>query len=202
MRTTLLLAFIVLFAAFARAQEAKTAFSKTLTPYAGILMGGCVDMPVQFNAGLDRQLRPHLTLSYDLHFWNTTYECYCGDTYSNGRYTSITPSVKLSFYTGKKPGRGLIAGAGLGYMFARDRGTEQTYLSSEDGGMPVIGKNVMPGNWDFNSLAPSVSLGAGFGIFKFPVQIHTTYYFANTTQGWMAAAGGIGLKFGLKRQPR
>jgi hypothetical protein len=197
MRNTLLLIFFCMLGYCLHAQDAKTT---KYTPYASIIAGGCVNMPLSFNAGIDRQIKPHFTLSYDLHFWNTKYESYCGDMYSKGRFTSITPSVKVSYYSSKKPGRGLIATLGLGYMFARDRGIEQPYkTNTENGSIELVNEEIRPGNWDFNSLAPNFGIGFGFRLFKLPIQLHQTYYFANTTEGWMPAAGGVGVKIGLKQ---
>jgi len=172
---------------------------KPLTPYVTIIAGGCVDNPFQFVAGVQKTIRPHLSLAYDVHFWSTGYSCYCDDMYSVGKYTSVTPSVKLTYNTGKREGMGLSAGVGLGYVFARDRGTEQSYTYDKATNIYQIGKDVTPGNWDFNSIAPSVTLGVGFRVLKVPVTFQSEYYFAKTTEGWMATAGGVGLKIGLKR---
>jgi hypothetical protein len=196
---TKLFTIVALFCGLSAAAQEKSGSSKnSFVPFAGVLAGGCVDNPVAFMAGADKALNKHLTLTYDVHFWNTGYECYCADIYSVGKYTSFTPSVKLSFSTGRQAGRGLIAGVGLGYMFARDRGTEQTYTYDGVKGIAIKGDKVTPGNWDFNSLAPSVTFGLGVRILKLPVTFHSTYYFANTTEGWMPAAGGVGLKLGFR----
>jgi hypothetical protein len=192
----LLLTFYALVPVFAQKEEV---VAKPLTPYIGVIAGGCVDNPFSFLAGVQKPVMKQLTLSYDLHYWNTGYECYCDDMYSKGKFTSFTPSVKISYNTGKKESRGFILGAGLGYMFARDRGTEQPYTYDVATNTNVVTKEISKGNWDFNSIAPSVTLGVGFRLFKMPVAYKCVYYFANTTDGWMAAAGGVGFTIGFRK---
>jgi len=92
-----------------------------------------------------------------------------------------------------------VAGVGLGYMFAKDRGTEQSYTEDKLSGSIVYSTEITAGKWDFNSLAPSFNIGVGFRVLRFPVSLQTVYYFAKTTEGWMAVAGGAGVKIGLKR---
>jgi hypothetical protein len=181
------------------AQEKPSTDKKPLTPYVGVFAGGCVDNPFSFIAGVQKPLQQHITLAADIHYWNTGYECYCDDKYSIGKFRSFTPSVKISYNTGKKEGRGLIAGIGLGYMFAKDRGTEQTYLYDQLTNSYSYGKNISAGKWDFNSIAPSFNLGVGFRLLKLPVSFNSMYYFAKSTDGWMAAAGGVGFKVGLRK---
>jgi len=182
------------------AQNGKIKEKNKLVPYAGIIYGGCgVSNPVSFLAGVDKQFKPHLTVSYDLHYMNTNYECNCDDVYSKGHYSSFTPSIKLSFNSGKKTGRGLIGGVGLGYMFAKDRGTEEKYAVDPSTQKSVLSGKVVNGNWDFNSISPSVLFGVGFRILKLPVSFYNTFYFAKTTEGWNPVAGGVSCKIGFRR---
>jgi hypothetical protein len=58
---------------------------------------------------------------------------------------------------------------------------------------------VKTGKWDFSSIAPSFSLGIGFRVFKLPASFNSIYYFANSTEGWMPAAGGVGFKLGFRK---
>lgn len=173
---------------------------KTTIPFAGFLYGGCgVSNPISVLGGIQQVKTKHFSIVYDVQYWNTKYECYCDDSYYKGRFRSFTPSVRFLYNTGKKPGNGLFVGAGMGYMFAKDRGTEQTYLRNPDTQLMFVGKDVKPGKWDFNSIAPSVTWGVGFRVAKFPVAINTTWYFAKTTYGWDMVTGGMGLKMGLKK---
>ncbi len=181
------------------AQDKGASVNKLLTPYVEVLAGGCVKNPFSFMAGVQKPLKNHLALSYDIHYWNTKYECYCDDVYSKGHFISVTPSVKVTYYTGKKEGNGLMAGIGLGYMFAKDRGTEQAYSYDLLTNKNILAKEMTNGKWDFNSIAPSFSLGVGFRLLKLPVAMQSVYYFAKTTDGWMATAGGMGIKVGLRR---
>lgn len=171
---------------------------KAFTPYVAVYAGGCVDNPFQFVAGMQKPLQQHLSIAYDVHYWKTGYECYCDDMYSKGDFRSVTPSVKIVYNTGKKEGRGLMVGIGLGYMFAKDRGTEQSYVYDESLKTYTYG-NITPAKWDFNSIAPSFSLGIGIRIFKLPVSFNSIYYFANSTEGWVPAAGGVGFKVGFRK---
>ena len=180
-------------------QEKKDDVNKALIPYVGVMAGGCVANPFSFTAGVQKPVKTHLSISYDIHYWNTKYECYCDDLYSKGKFTSFTPSVKLTYNSGKKGGNGFIAGIGLGYMFATDRGTEQPYTYDGMTNTYTYSKDISDGNWDFTSIAPSFQIGAAFRILRFPVTASTTYYFANTADGWMAAAGGVGFTFGFRR---
>jgi hypothetical protein len=191
----------MLFCGPAFAQADKQAEKKTVTPYAGVYAGGCVYNPFSFVAGVQRNLRPNFTMAYDVHYWNTGYECYCDDVYSKGKFSSVTPSVKILYNSGKKEGRGFVAGLGLGYMFARDRGSEvpYTYDATTNTYTYLKEKEVPDANWDFNSIAPSFSIGAGFRVFQLPVTFQSIYYFAKTTDGWMAAAGGAGFTIGFRK---
>ena len=182
------------------AQDKKSSETKPLTPYISVLAGGCVANPFSFIAGVQKPIQQHINISYDIHYWNTKYECFCDDIYSKGHFVSVTPSVKITYNTGKKGGNGLVAGIGLGYMFAKDRGTEQTYMSDPVTSIKTVSNEIVPGKWDFNSIAPSFSLGVGFRVLKLPVVFNSVYYFAKTTtEGWVAAAGGVGFKIGFKK---
>ncbi len=199
MKKILLLSLTLTFFLSLAAQDKTVTVKQPLTPYITVLAGGCVDNPFSFTAGVQKNIRERLTLSGDVYYWNTGYECYCDDLYSKGKFRSVTPSVKLTYNTGKKEGNGFIAGVGLGYMFAKDRGTEQSYTYNATTNVYELGKGITDGNWDFNSIAPSVTLGVGFRVLKVPVAFQSVYYFAKTSDGWMAAAGGAGFKIGLKR---
>lgn len=201
MKKQLLLFLSLILMAGIRAQDKAAAAKKPLTLYVGVFAGGCVDNPFSFLGGVQQDLRTHLTIAYDLHYWNTGYECYCDDKYSNGKFSSVTPSVKVLYNTGKQKGRGFVAGLGLGYMFAKDRGSEvpYTYDGVTNTYTYQTEKQNNNGKWDFNSLAPSFSIGAGFRAFKLPVTFQSIYYFAKTTDGWMAAAGGAGFTIGLRK---
>jgi hypothetical protein len=199
MRKLFLLTLSTAFILSVAAQDKNMSDKKNLTPYVGVFAGGCVDNPFSFMAGVQKKIRERITLAADLHYWNTGYECYCDDVYSKGKFRSFTPSVKIIYNTGKKEGNGFIAGVGLGYMFAKDRGTEQPYTYDAATNLYETGKDISPGNWDFNSIAPSFTLGVGFRVLKIPVSFLSIYYFAKATDGWTAAAGGAGFKIGLKK---
>lgn len=155
--------------------------------------------PVSVLAGVQQPFRKHLSFVYDIHYWSTAYEVYCCDTYSKGHYTTVTPSVKFIYNTGKQTGKGFFAGAGIGYMFAKDRGTEQSYTKDPGTGQIVLGKDITSSNYDFHSIAPSFIWGIGLRVCGFPVSVINTNYFAKTSVGWMAAATGVGIKFGFGR---
>jgi hypothetical protein len=191
---------LIAFCIPAAAQQKKTIL-KGYTLYVGALAGGCgISNPVQFLGGIEKPLQEHLAIAYDVHYWNTAYECYCDDTYSAGKYRSVTPSVKIQYNTGKRAGRGLMLGVGLGYMFTKDRGKEQSYRLDNETGLYARLGELRDGRWDFYSIAPSFSVGVGFRLFRVPVTVQSSYYFAKTTEGWMAAAGGMGVKIGLTRK--
>jgi hypothetical protein len=193
-------AWVFIFVSSVDAQETTTKKVNEIIPYAGVMAGGCdVSNPFSFVAGIQQIKTTHFSVAYDIQYYNTDYECYCDDTYSKGHFRVVTPSVKVVYNTGKKAGNGFVAGAGIGYMFAKDRGTEQTYTEDALTGEMAVGKDITNGRWDFNSIAPSITLGAGFRVLHFPITISNTYYFAKTTDGWGAVTGGIGIKVGFKR---
>jgi hypothetical protein len=194
------LGVFVIFSSSLIAQENTAKKTDGLIPYAGFFYGGCdVSIPFSFVAGIQQPLKKHLSISYDVHYWNSDYECYCDDTYSKGHFVSMTPSVKFIYNTGKKTGNGFFTGVGIGYMIATDKGTEQPYIRDNLTNTMVTGKDIVNGRWNFNSIAPSMIFGVGFRIFHLPVAINNTYYFAKTTDGWGAVTGGIGLKVGLRK---
>ena len=190
----IIIAGILLISLYSNAQE-----KKNYNPFVAVYAGGCVSNPFQFVAGLQKELKTHWSLVYDVHYWNTRYECYCEDSmYSKGKFQSVTPSIKINYNTGKKRGRGLIAGLGLGFIIAKDRGTEQSYLYDENIKSYVLGQS-QPGKWDFAGIAPSFNLGIGFRVFHLPVSLNTGYYFAKTTEGWEPVGGGAGFTVILKK---
>ena len=197
-RTASVLLCMFMLPIFASTQEAKK-IKEPLTPYVGVLAGGCgLSSPFTYIAGVEKKLKPRVTIGFDFHYMNTRYECYCDDTYSRGRFKSYTPSVKIQYNTGKRSGRGLIFGVGLGYMIARDKGFEQPYLQNETGNYALTGK-LTPGTWHFNSIAPSFTVGLGFRMFQLPLSGIMTTYFANTTNGFYAVTGGAGIKVGFRK---
>jgi hypothetical protein len=189
--------FLIIYSS-AISQEKKSD-KDVIIPYAGFMAGGCVINPFSFVAGVRQVKNSHFSILYDVHYWNTKYECYCDDTYSKGHFSSITPSVKLAFSTGRKEGKGVFAAIGLGYMFAKDRGTEQSYTPGTLTSEAIVGKDIVNGKWDFTSIAPSASVGINFRAFHHPFSISNTYYFAKTTSGWEAVTGGAGITFGFKK---
>ena len=203
MRTKMILcqAICLLIASSCFAQKQVPDGENKIIPYAGVIVGGCgIDNPVSFLAGIQQQKKMHLSIACDIHVINTGYECYCEDNVvSKGHFSSFTPSVKLWYNTGRKTSRGFMAGVGLGWMFAKDRGTEETYTTDPVTLKRAFSGEIVNGKWDFNSLSPSISFGIGFRVFHFPVSLNNSFYFANTTEGWMPVAGGVGCKIGLKR---
>lgn len=189
----------IFFVSALTAQENKEPEQVGIIPYINVLAGGCVSNPFSFMIGVQQPLKTHISIAYDVHYWNTDYECYCDDIYSKGHFTSFTPSVKFIYNTSKRTSAGLFAGVGLGYMFAKDRGTEQSYTYDPLTNETVTGKDIKNGNWDFNSVSPSFTLGVGFRVCRFPVAFSNTYYFAKDTKGWGAMAGGVGIKIGFRR---
>jgi hypothetical protein len=199
MRKTILLSLLgssILFSNIS-AQEKKSKKSNQITPFTEVLagVGICGESNVfSFIGGIEKPVAKHLTVSADVHYWKTDYETYCCDVYSKGTYSSVIPSIKMKFDPGKR-NKGVFAGIGLGYVFAKDRGTEQPY-SVETG---VTGKDITYGNWDFNRIAPSFSWGVGFKISRYPVALTNTNYFANTPWGFGSISSGIGLRVSFKR---
>jgi hypothetical protein len=182
------------------AQKDSTKKKNRVIAYAGIIVGGCdISIPVTVLAGVEKQLRPHLNISYDIHYMNTDYECTCDDRYSKGHYSSVIPSVKFYFNSGNKRDRGVIVGVGLGYIFAKDRGIEEEYTTDPATQKMTLSGNALPGKWDFNSICPSITYGVGFRLFKLPVTFSNIFYFAKTTEGWNAVAGGVGFKLGFRK---
>ena len=198
MRILLSIILPVLFASQGFPQIAPSGKQSTYTFYSGLLAGGCVKNPVSVIAGIRRPLQEHFFLGYDVHVWGTRYEDYDDEVYSKGKFFSMTPSVKLSYYTGKE-GKGLQAGLGLGYMFGRDHGTEQHYITDPVTKIRTMQDGPAAQNWDFNSIAPSITLGIGFHVFHRAASVNTVYYFANTSEGFVAAAGGAGFTMSFKK---
>jgi len=168
-------------------------------PYAGVTAGGCVSNPFQFTAGVQKMTKSHFNLATDVLYWNTNYEDYYEGVYSKGHFTSITPSVRVVFNSGRKMGTGFVASVGLGYMFAKDRGIEQPYITDEVNGGNILTGKAVNGKWDFNSIAPSASFGVNVRILRIPFTFGYNLYFAKSTRGWEPEAGGIGVKVGLHR---
>ena len=193
---------LVSYSLTAQVQPAKK--SKVLTPYVESMYNlGCgFKNPISYTIGVQQSLTRKLSLSYDINYWTTPYENYCCDVYSIGKYSALTPSVKLTWYAGKRKDRGFFFGAGLGYMFAKDRGTEQPYTFDPVTNQMVVNKTdpVTKGKWDFNSIAPSFSWGVTFRAFHLPVSIVNENYFGKTTYGWQAVSTGVGLRIGLGKR--
>lgn len=199
----LLLAAFVLPGTLLLAQQEKTPTKPSgIIPFVEVAygVGLCGESnPLSYTAGIKQPLSRKLSLIYDINVWSTPYEIYCCDIYSKGRYTAVTPSVKLQYNLGKRPGRGFFMGAGIGYMIARDRGTEQPFTYGAPGEM-IFTKSPTETNWDFNSIAPSVNFGYEFRIGSMPMAITSTTYFAKTTCNWQAVSSGIGLRIGFKKR--
>ena len=175
--------------------------SKAITPYAEVLYNfGCgFSNPFAFTAGIQQSVARKWSVSYDINYWSTPYENYCCDVYSKGKYSALTPSVKLTWHAGKEKDRGFFMAAGLGYMFARDRGTEQDYSVNPSTNEVVISKTAITGNWDFNSLAPSFNWGVTIKAFHLPVSIINENYFAKTTVGWQTVSAALGIRIGFRK---
>jgi len=73
MRTFLINCLLIFATIPVFSQQDKTV-RKPLTPYVEVLAGGCVYNPFSFIAGVQRPLTNHLSISYDVHYWNTGYE--------------------------------------------------------------------------------------------------------------------------------
>jgi hypothetical protein len=168
-------------------------------PFVGVTFTPCFGNPFSFTGGVQQVNESRFSLAYDVHYWNTKYDCYCDDIYSKGHFSSITPSVKLVFNTGGKMKQGFVASLGLGYMFAKDRGTEQPYILDNVTGAKILTGKEVSGKWDFNSISPSISAGANVKLFHLPVSFGYTFYMAKTTKGWEPTAGGIGFKVGIHK---
>lgn len=183
------------------AQEKKEQKTNVITPFTEVLygVGLCGESNAfSFTGGIEKPVARHLTVSYDIHYWKTDYETYCCDVYSKGAYSLVIPSVKIRYDPGKR-NKGFFVGAGLGYVFAKDRGTEQPY--SFNYGTTTIGKEITYGNWDYQSISPSFNWGIAFKLSRFPVALVNTNYFAKTPWGWGPVATGIGLRLGFRRVP-
>jgi hypothetical protein len=201
-KNLLLLCVFIFITIIIRAQETKPVKSPGIIPYveAAYGLGLCGESnPVSFSAGIRQPLSRKLSLVYDINYWSTRYENFCCDVHSIGKYSALTPSVRLLYYLGKGESRGFFVGGGIGYMFAKDRGTEQPFTYNTVGER-IYSKSPTAGNWDFNSVAPSVTFGVAFSIARLPVSINSTSYFAKTTYGWQAVSSGIGLNIGLKKR--
>jgi hypothetical protein len=122
------------------------------------------------------------------------------DVYNEGTYKLLIPAVKFKFDPGKRY-KGFFISAGMGYAIAKDRGIEITYVENPATGIKSQG-TVTQGNWDYNSLAPNFSWGFSMKLFRFPLTISNTNYFARTNwfddyKGYTDVSTGIGLKLGL-----
>lgn len=168
-------------------------------PYAAVNLVSCFSNPFSFTAGIQKVTESRLNVAADVHYWSTNYECNCDDVYSKGHFRSITPSVRLVFNTGGKMENGFVASVGLGYMFAKDRGSEQTFITDNTTGEHHLSGKPVNGKWDFNSIAPSASVGLNLKIFRIPFSFGYLLYIAKSTKGWEPAAGGIGMKVGIHR---
>ncbi len=200
MRKTILLSLqgLLILSFSISAQEKKVQKTNQINLFTEVLYGAGLcgaDNPFSFIVGVEKPVARHWTVSGDIHYFKTDYETYCCDVFSKGTYSSVIPSVKMKFDPGKR-NKGIFAGIGLGYVFANDRGTEQPY-SYETG---IVGKEITQGNWDFHGIAPSFNWGAGFKIFKVPMAIVNTNYFAKTPWGFGPITTAIGLRVSFKRE--
>jgi hypothetical protein len=203
MRKKLLpLLYVLFIACNVNAQDQPAPKTNKLTPFIEVQynLGLCGESnPLSFTAGLQKSLTRKLTLSYDINYWNTSYENYCCNVYSKGKYIAVIPSVKLTWNAGKRKDRGFFAGVGLGYIFAKDRGTEQSYSTTPGTNEMVFTKSAVAGNWDFNSIAPSFSWGVGLKVFRLPVSFVNTNYFAKSTLGWGPVSTSAGIRIGFRK---
>ena len=182
------------------AQEKKLQKTKVTTPFIEVSnqLGLCGEKnPYAFLAGVEKPIAKHLSVSADIQIWKTDYENWCCDIYTKGSYTHILPSVKIKLDPGKQ-NKGFFIGVGLGYVFAKDRGTEQPYLYDPATGTQKTGGEITNGNWGFQTISPSFNWGLTFKVCKFPVTLINTNYFGKTPWGGPLATG-VGLRFGFKR---
>ena len=107
MRTLLINCLLIFFTIPLFSQHPDKPASRALTPFVGVLAGGCVYNPFSFIAGVQRPITNNFSISYDVHFWNTRYKDQYDGVLSKGKWTSVTPSVKITYSTGKKEGTGL-----------------------------------------------------------------------------------------------
>jgi hypothetical protein len=182
------------------AQDQSDSKSNRITPYAEVHYNlGCgISNPISFAAGIQQPITNKLAVLYDINYWSTPYENDCCDTYSKGKYSAFISSVKMTWYAGKRKERGFFMGAGLGYIFAKDRGTEQSYLFNP-ASEKVLDTTVVHGSWDFNSFAPTLHWGLGFRIFHLPVKLVNEIYFARTTIGWGPVSATTGIRVGFRK---
>jgi hypothetical protein len=204
MKKTILFSLSGLLISFSNisAQEKKEQKPNRITPFieSSYQLGLCGESnPFAFILGVEKPVAKHLSVSADVHLWKTDYETWCCDIHSKGTYTAVTPSIKIKFDPGK-PNKGFFIGAGIGYVFTKDRGTEQPYLYDAAGTKTMSGE-ITNGNWDFQSIAPSFNWGIAFKISRFPVALINTNYFGKSTWGWEDIATGVGLRFGLRKVP-
>jgi hypothetical protein len=193
----------------ARSKTPSTQFAKSTPankwiPYveSSYQLGLCGEsFPVAFTAGAEKKLSKHLSVGADVHGWNTHYQMYCDNVFSKGNYTSLIPAVKLNFYPSRQY-KGFFVGAGIGYAFARDRGTEQTYTYTPATGKNNLTGSATPGNWDFNTVATSIQWGLSFKINRVPVTFVNTNYLGKSTVGYGPLATGVGLRVGLAQVAR
>ena len=155
--------------------------------------------PYAFMTGVEMPVAKHLSVSADIQIWKTDYENWCCDMYTVGSYTHILPSVKIKLDPGKQ-NKGFFIGVGLGYVFAKDKGTEQPYSYNAATGIKTIEGEITKGNWGFHTISPSFNWGIAFKICKFPVSVINTNYFGKTPWGGPLATG-VGLRLGLVREP-
>jgi hypothetical protein len=181
--------------------EAKSVSSDKWIPFieTSYQLGLCSEEnPVAFIFGAEKYISKHFSVTADVHAWKTDYAMMCDDVLSSGTYRAFIPSIKLKLDPGKKY-KGFFISAGIGYAFAKDRGTDETFSVNATTG--VKSSSVTAGNWDFNSISPNFSWGFAMKLFRFPVVISNTNYFAKTGwegfEGMTPIATGVGLKLGL-----
>jgi len=205
MRKTILLSLsgLLIVCSTLSAQEKKQKKDMGIMPYTEVLygLGLCGESNAfSFIGGIEKPVAKHWAVSADIHYWKSDYENYCCDVYSKGTYSSIIPSVKMKFDPGKR-NKGVFIGVGLGYVFARDRGTEQPYSYDPSTGIKIMGKDITNTNWDFNSIAPSFNWGVSFKIARFPVSLINTNYFAKLPWygGLNPITTGVGMRVGFRK---
>ena len=155
--------------------------------------------PVAFTAGVEKFVSKHIAVTGDVFFWRTNWESWCDqDVRSVGKYTAVIPSVKFRYDPGKQY-KGFFIGAGIGYVVARDKGTEQPFVTDASSGIKNPQSAPTPADWSYNGVAPSFSLGFSFKVHHVPVTVINTNYFAKTTFGFEDIATGVGLNIGLAK---
>jgi hypothetical protein len=155
--------------------------------------------PLAFVGGIEKPVFKHVIVGSDIQFFKSNYENWCDD-HRVGNYTRVIPSVRVVFDPGKIY-KGVFVGAGLGYAFVNDQGTKQAYTTDKATGLYTYQGTPVNGSWYKSTIAPSVSLGAGFKLHRIPIGISNTFYFGDTGDGTPLSIG-LNLRVGLSKVPK